>query len=212
MSTLQLDPPWAWTLDAKCRLLITGSRRDRELMFPSPRNGKQISRAKRYCRGCPVAQQCLDDGQGDQHSVRGGLTADERRRLAEGGRILQCAGCRLPFVPRPVNPERCTGCVSRFTGTAPSTEDFKDDILAMYADGASGEQLTLHFGFSRDEIREAGRRWNVHLMRPGRADCGTIAGLAQHHRRKQAPCEPCRNASSRYRYRLRHGGITAAAA
>jgi hypothetical protein len=181
-----------WTTQAKCRDLGS-NRRDRDLMFPSPRNGRQIARAKRFCQGCPVARQCLRDGDGDGFSVRAGLTGDERRRLQQGTKVAACDRCQLPFVPRPANPTHCTGCTSRFQHEI-RPEDFKDEILAMHHDGASGEQISLYFGFSRDEIRAAGQRWRIGLMRRPAPDCGTSGALRRHWLAGEQPCERCLSA------------------
>jgi hypothetical protein len=159
---MTLPLPDNWTLRAKCRFL--GHSAQRDLLFPAARATGEIAEAKRYCQGCPVTAECLRDGLGDQHGVRAGLTGDERRRLLDGESARTCLSCQLPFVPRPANPERCTGC-SRYSQPQPQPDDYKDEILAMHATGCSGEQISMHFGFSRDQIRGAARRWQVPLMR-----------------------------------------------
>jgi WhiB family transcriptional regulator, redox-sensing transcriptional regulator len=56
---------------------------DPELFFPAP--GQQGTRAKRICSRCPVRAVCLDEALAvpadDDHGVRGGMNAQERRRL-----------------------------------------------------------------------------------------------------------------------------------
>lgn len=198
--------PQGWTQDAKCRSL--GGSRRADLMFPSPRDNKEILRAKRFCQGCPVAVACLAEGLEDPHAVRAGLTGDERRHLKEGAVVAVCVSCELPFVPRPANRTRCTGCLGRFDREA-TPDDFKDDILAMARQGSSGEQICQHFGFSRDEIRLAARRWKVKLMRPGQADCGTTAGAARHRRLRETVCHRCLAAETR-RAAERRGPLVAA--
>lgn len=206
---MHLPPRHAWTDQAKCRDL--GQRRnsrDRDLMFPNPRNGRAIARAKRFCFGCDVAAQCLDDAAGDAYSVRSGLTADERRRLKDGAPLKICGTCGLPFVARPANPAQCTGCTHRLHH-AVRPEDLRDEIIAMHHDGASGEQICLYFGFSRDEIRDAGRRWRVALMRRPEPDCGTSAALRRHFRVGEPPCQRCLNADKERRLQIR-GALVAA--
>lgn len=183
-----------WTLQAKCRDLGRAPAESvRDLLFPAPRASRDILAAKAFCQGCPVALDCLADGMDDPHAVRAGLTADERRRLKEGGGVERCTSCELPFVPRPTNPTRCTGCTGR-TIRDVVPEDFKDDIVSMHNSGASGEEICLHFGFTRDEIRLAGKRWKVGLMRRAKPECGTSAGARAHYRAEQKPCPACAEA------------------
>jgi WhiB family redox-sensing transcriptional regulator len=56
---------------------------DPELFFPAP--GQQGTGAKRICSRCPVRAPCLADALAvpadDDHGVRGGMNAQERRRL-----------------------------------------------------------------------------------------------------------------------------------
>lgn len=209
MSTMHLPPPHSWTLQANCRDLGSNPLR-RDWLFPSPRNNAAIARAKAICGQCPVTRQCLEDSTGDQYSVRAGLTGDERRRMRAGTRPVSCVGCRLPFVPRPTNPVRCTGCTSRTSRATPA--DFKDEIIAMHEEGMTGEEISVHFGFSRDEIRAAARNWRLPLMRRVVADCGTLGGLAGHHRRREAPCRRCLLAGSTYRRVKRRNCLQPAAA
>ena len=48
-----------------------------------PERGGTVRDAKRICERCEVKASCLADAlaTGDQHSIRAGLTAKERRRL-----------------------------------------------------------------------------------------------------------------------------------
>ncbi len=180
-----------WTSEAQCRQLGRDSDPgERDLLFPAPRDYKQIARAKAFCHGCPVALSCLADGADDMHAVRAGLTADERRRLKEGGTIEACTTCGFPYVPRPSNPTECTGCTGR-TNRPVQPEDYKDEIIAMHNDGASGEEICLYFGFSRDEIRLAGKRWKIGLMRRPKPECGTPNGARAHYRNGEPRCSAC---------------------
>jgi hypothetical protein len=182
-----------WTVHARCARLGYAPDEVRDLMFPAPRDNRQIARAKRFCHGCPVALACLADGVDDAHAVRAGLTADERRRFKAGAPVRACGSCALPYVPRPTNPTECTGCTGR-THRQVTPEDYKDDIIAMHHAGASGEEICLYFGFSRDEIRLAGKRWKIGLMRRPKSECGTANGARAHYRAGEPRCERCAEA------------------
>ena len=61
---------------------------DPELFFPISEIGparRQLTRAKAVCGGCDIRQLCLDYALATRqaHGVWGGLSADERRDLAE---------------------------------------------------------------------------------------------------------------------------------
>ncbi|MET0702478.1 MAG: WhiB family transcriptional regulator [Mycobacterium sp.] len=190
-------PRHAWTLRAKCRELQYSQNLEiRDMMFPNARAAAQIAAAKRYCLGCPVSAQCLQDGLGDAHAVRAGLTADERRRLRRGATFDSWASCLLPFVPRPANPSQCTGCTGG-SDREVTPQDYKDEIIAMHREGVAGEQICEHYGFSRDEVREAGKDWGVALMRRIFIECGTPAAAARHRRRREPLCAPCAGAEQR---------------
>jgi WhiB family redox-sensing transcriptional regulator len=67
-----------WVLDAAC----AGS--DPEAFFPTP--GVSVAAvAKQVCASCPVRTECLEDAleRGEYYGVRGGLSAQARRRLAK---------------------------------------------------------------------------------------------------------------------------------
>lgn len=209
MTSVGLPPPHEWTLQAACRGLGNNPNR-RDWLFPGPRNNAAIARAKRICKDCPVKRQCLDDDSGDLYSVRGGLTGDERRRMRAGTRPVSCTSCRLPFVPRPTNPTLCTGCTTRRSRVVPA--DFKEEIIAMHAEGMTGEEISLYFGFSRDEIRAAARAWRLPLMRRAAAECGSLPALAAHHRRRETPCRRCLQAGSEYRRTRRNKAVLRPAA
>lgn len=188
-----------WTALAKCRNLGTAPEALRDLLFPAQRDNKSIALAKQFCQSCPVALACLRDGVDDMHAVRGGLTADERRRLSEGAPIEACAQCGLPYVPRPTNPSLCTGCIGRTSVQRVVPELYREEIITMHRDGASGEEISAYFGFTRDEIRLAGKRWKVPLMRRAKPECGTPNGARAHYRAKQKPCFACLDAARAYK-------------
>jgi len=68
-----------WRMHALC------NDADPEIFFPDKRNSKTTAEAKRICRGCLVANQCLKEelARGPQHQwgVRAGLTSRERRAI-----------------------------------------------------------------------------------------------------------------------------------
>jgi WhiB family redox-sensing transcriptional regulator len=69
-----------WLSQAACR------DEDPELFAPPGETGpaaRQIEEAKAVCHRCPVAAECLHGAiaEGDDHTVRGGTTAGERRSM-----------------------------------------------------------------------------------------------------------------------------------
>ncbi|MER7937820.1 MULTISPECIES: WhiB family transcriptional regulator [unclassified Streptomyces] len=83
----------AWLRSAACAEI------DPEAMFPHPTDAKGIEDAKRICTGCPVRDQCLaralDPATRVLDGVQGGLTEDERKRLAKGRTVRYSVG-RIP--------------------------------------------------------------------------------------------------------------------
>lgn len=72
--------PQDWTCRAAC------VRADPDLFFPvgvGPLCQDQIRLAKRWCAGCPVADDCLAwaVSTGERHGIWGGTTPDERRLI-----------------------------------------------------------------------------------------------------------------------------------
>lgn len=70
-----------WTHQAACR------DEDPELFFPISEVGpgaRQVEQAKAVCARCPVRMQCLEFAleNGLADGIFGGMTGDERRRLA----------------------------------------------------------------------------------------------------------------------------------
>lgn len=72
-----MNDDYDWRDDAVCAS-VGG-----EVFFPEKENGWLNTRkAKAICATCPVTQQCLEDAPVDDiWSIRGGLTASERRKL-----------------------------------------------------------------------------------------------------------------------------------
>lgn len=75
--------PTRWWTDALCKgaplWLFYGGPRERQ-----PMKGAREAAAIAFCQACPVRVDCFEDALADtpsqQHGVRGGATADERRR------------------------------------------------------------------------------------------------------------------------------------
>lgn len=74
--SVPVDPDATWADRANCLGI------DAEVMFPDA--GADPSEAKAVCAGCVVRDECLAHAlaAGERYGVWGGLTADERRRLA----------------------------------------------------------------------------------------------------------------------------------
>ncbi|MGW1675989.1 WhiB family transcriptional regulator [Saccharopolyspora sp. NPDC002376] len=67
-----------WRDDAACR------GEDPEMFAPATFTGPgavQAMEAKEICWRCPVAAECLAGAGGDDFTIRGGMTPDERRDL-----------------------------------------------------------------------------------------------------------------------------------
>lgn len=69
------EPPPAWYADALC------PETDPEMFFPE--KGGSTRDAKRICRCCPVARDCLDYAlaNGERHGIWGGHSERERRAM-----------------------------------------------------------------------------------------------------------------------------------
>lgn len=69
------DSPTAWMADGNCRLYPPA------VFFPS--DGVGVDRARKICKGCPVASRCLDYALDEriEHGVWGGCSERERRRI-----------------------------------------------------------------------------------------------------------------------------------
>ncbi len=68
--------PLAWFARAAC------ASTDPDAYFPA--KGAQVKAAKAVCGRCPVAADCLDYAlaTGQKHGIWGGLSVNQRRRLA----------------------------------------------------------------------------------------------------------------------------------
>jgi WhiB family redox-sensing transcriptional regulator len=69
------DSPTAWMAEGNCRMYPPST------FFPS--DGVGVDRARRICKGCPVAERCLDYALEERidHGVWGGCSERERRRI-----------------------------------------------------------------------------------------------------------------------------------
>lgn len=97
---LKIDIKHHWAQDALCAQI------DPEIFFPN--KGESIKQAVSICSQCPVRQECLDaaleeeaasSGYG-RYGIRGGLTARERARIANGSRGPQ----RQRILPETARP------------------------------------------------------------------------------------------------------------
>lgn len=81
---LNIDIKYHWAQDALC------AQTDPEIFFPN--KGESIQKAVRICSQCPVRQECLDAAMEEEsarsgygrYGIRGGVTARERSRIANG--------------------------------------------------------------------------------------------------------------------------------
>lgn len=81
MSAVHLNPPvhHPWMDDAACLDV------DPDMFFAT--DWHEVERAKNICDGCPVRRQCLQLALNnvEQYGVFGGLTREQRRRVANKG-------------------------------------------------------------------------------------------------------------------------------
>lgn len=163
-----------WRVDALCRTLA-----DPDDMFPSPGDHEGQHAAKTVCGMCPVQPVCLswaiDTGQ--QYGVAGGLTEAERAQLH---------GRRPPTDPdtqegRPTDPGAC--------GTRAGWEWHKRLHQRACDDCAAWRDANMP-----DVAGFAVRKPIEH---------GTYRGAAQHRRRGEDLCEPCRAADNLYQQERR---------
>lgn len=86
---LDIDVRYHWAQDALC------AQTDPEIFFPD--QGESIREAVRICSQCPVRQECFDAAMEEEsarsgygrYGIRGGVTARERSRIANGSQALQ---------------------------------------------------------------------------------------------------------------------------
>jgi hypothetical protein len=89
-----------WALRGTCRVIIDKGLMERrqvyKLFFPTRQSNSAASRsAKVMCNEfCPVRDECLADGiaKGDRFGIRGGTTADDRRKMREGNVLAMGSG------------------------------------------------------------------------------------------------------------------------
>jgi WhiB family redox-sensing transcriptional regulator len=72
-----------WRFRAACRDAPT------DLFFPAADDQGSVARAREFCRGCPVREECLAYAiiNRQNEGIWGGLTPEERRRLRRTRRI-----------------------------------------------------------------------------------------------------------------------------
>lgn len=83
--TIPLRPP-AWTVDAACQGLAgpVVDPWNPDDTLPAAKQAELYALARTICATCPVRLACARDAleRGEQHGMWGGLTPDERRRIA----------------------------------------------------------------------------------------------------------------------------------
>ena len=71
---------------------------DPETFFPARGDTAGVLVALAICAGCPVVEQCLDEGLEQKDGILGGTTAAQRRRLrSERGVNRRCLHCGVGF-------------------------------------------------------------------------------------------------------------------
>ncbi|MDO3400282.1 WhiB family transcriptional regulator [Mycolicibacterium neoaurum] len=75
---------WEWQRYGLCRNVGTKMFFGAEIEDP-PVRARRIAQAKRLCRRCPVAAECLNHAltHSERHGIWGGLTTRERRKVAQ---------------------------------------------------------------------------------------------------------------------------------
>lgn len=71
-----------WLTKAACRNARP------EIFFPKSTEDEDAAAARRVCRSCPVALECLRDAleTGEPHGIRGGQTSRQRKALLKKAR------------------------------------------------------------------------------------------------------------------------------
>lgn len=102
-----------WHLKAAC------AGKD-DLMFPDKGQRLIEQEAKRVCRNCPVALECLRESVdlGDFHGIRAGFNGRERELIAVGAEPSNCDRCNGFFVAQWPNQVRCRHCSQAVRGAA----------------------------------------------------------------------------------------------
>jgi hypothetical protein len=166
--------------------------------------GTEVQQAKQTCASCPVMQECRALG-GTQMGVWGGLTKDERDRLRLGNQpsarpyekryVIKCEDCGFACVPALKNHNLCDDCLP-VELRPKNTEEHKEEILKLLAEGKTHKEVALKLGFRVNQIGMAARNWEVKPQASGMktggkrdrnalAPCGTPAARRRHQRRNE---------------------------
>lgn len=190
--------------------------------------GSEVQQAKQTCASCPVMQECRTLG-GTQMGVWGGLTKDERDRLRLGDQpsarpyekryVIKCAACGYVCVPALKSHNLCDDCLPEEMRPK-NTEDYKDDILKLLAEGKTYAEVALKLGFRPNQIGMAARNWQVSSTAGGQkvggkrdrnmlAPCGTPAARRRHQRRGEpiASCACAKPGSSNPEKTMKNGWV-----
>lgn len=207
-----------WTVRAACvGYLSLFDREDKD----------SLEKARAICATCPLRPQCLADamreeGHADEWrraSVRGGLTPNERARLAR--RIRSAAnGATVPLTAEPRTQVRdphdvledrsieLGGGHVEWQGSLPVTVNgvlYTPRQLAWFV--AHGEKPT---GRLKKLCAHKGCIAAEHMKDPGPplTGCGTRNGYLAHRRAKEDACQPCKDANASGDRRLQLTGST----
>lgn len=190
--------------------------------------GKEIQEAKQTCASCPVMQECRAVA-GTQMGVWGGLTRDERERLRLGNQpsarsyekryVIKCEDCGYVCVPALKSHNLCDDCLPQQLRPK-NTEDYKDEILKLVAEGMTYAEVGLKLGFRGNQIGMAARSWQAPSTAGGQklggtrdrnmlAPCGTPAARRRHQRRNEsmATCPCSRPGSSNPERTMKNGWV-----
>lgn len=165
----------AWAEDAACRGY------DLDMFFTDSKGG--VARAKRICAGCPVREECLDEGlraeDGSRYGIYGGLTPDERTELV--GSHAAAPKPKPRTGGKPLAPCGTRGAYDRHKRLGEPVDEVCAEAYAAF----------------RREQRE-------------KAACGTRSGYQRHRKNGEQACDPCRVANTAADRRLRTTGSTKA--
>jgi WhiB family redox-sensing transcriptional regulator len=91
-----------------------------DLMYPDKGDRQGEHEARRVCRRCPVALDCLAESleKRDFQGVRAGFNGRERELIAGGAPIESCERCNVWFVAQWPNQIRCRVCSQAVRGAA----------------------------------------------------------------------------------------------
>lgn len=193
-----------WILDAKCAYFPLGtSDKEKEerwaLFHPPTPNGEYLERdleaARAFCEDgvpCPVREQCLWFGMGDQHGIYAGLGPDERQTLrGRQWRLKRIARGESTKDQRAVNPPKtlrskrdcpepgrtrsverhlangqrlCLGC-AEFDADQDRTAALDVRVMALAGEGRQPGSIARELGLPRDVVAGVVRKYKKRDLR-----------------------------------------------